>query len=84
MTNSQFDRAVELTRQIEQIRNTLKHMDCVDNFKLAPMTRQSGIYVRFGINKSDPIIHLSEGEAVCIKNALESQIAILQHEFDRL
>ena len=84
MTKEQFEKAAELSKQIEQIKDTVRHMDDVDDCKLEPMTRQSGIYLRFGINESSPSIHLSEGEAVCIKKALESEIAILRREFERL
>lgn len=84
MTKDTFEWANTLQKQMGQIQSTIDYMNKVDDFKLEPMTRQSNIYIRFGMYETDPIIHLSEGEAVCIKAALIAEKDRLQRIFDHL
>ena len=84
MTKAKFEDAVRLRDQIAKLTTTISNMSAAKDFKLEPMTRQSGIYMRFGINESSPILHLNEGEALCIYNALIAEKERLEMEFGRL
>ena len=84
MTKETFERAEELRREIYCVQSTVEEMFKVDGFKLEPITRQSGIYLRFGNDERSPVVHLTEGEALCIRNALKNYKEDLEYEFGRL
>lgn len=52
------------------------------NYTTQPITRNSGVLLKFGYHDKDR--NLTEGEAVCIREALKSYKAQLENEFGRL
>lgn len=84
MNKEQFKKAAELRNQIANLTTTIFHLNIVKDFKLEPMTRNSGIYLRFGNNERSSIVHISEGEAVCIYEALKREKDRLEIEFESI
>lgn len=70
------------------LQNQIKHIDTLlaefenKNYNMDPITRRSGAMLKFGY--PDVEIDLTEGEAVCIRDALKSYKAQLENEFGRL
>lgn len=82
MTKEQFERGLELQRQIDSINDLLPSFEeRTKSFRFEPMTRQSGIYIRFGHGEHSSYVHLTEDEAECIHRALLIERARLINEF---
>ena len=70
------------------LRQQIAHIDVLldefkdKDYKMDPITRDSGMYLKFGFD--DEWIRLTEGEAVCIRDALKNYKAQLENEFGRL
>ena len=70
------------------LRQQIAHIDVLldefkdKDYKMDPIIRNSGMYLKFGYD--DKWIRLTEGEAVCIRDALKSYKAQLENEFGRL
>lgn len=81
MTTEQFERAKELERQIKRLKNLL------ETFKETEIDDSPSRMTGFNIKKSfhEGYIHNIENfELELFINAIESKIAVLEHEFNRL
>lgn len=83
MTQEQFDNARYILAQIDHIDEILEVID-EKNYECAPPTRSTSWTLRLDLTDSKATLELNEGEFVCIREALRSQKAILQRDFDRL
>lgn len=84
MTESTYKQAKMIECEISSIDSILNLLVNVDDFKLDPPTRDSGIELRIAYGENRPYRILSEIEAICIKNALKARKIGLQKEFERL
>lgn len=81
MTLDKLDTGNTLRQQIAHI-DTLLDEFKDKNYTMQPITRNSGVLLKFGYHNEDR--NLTEGEAVCIRDALKAYKAQLENEFGRL
>lgn len=85
MTRDQFKQANLLQRQMDNVTRTIIHIgEHSGELKCEPMTRQTTVYMRFGLDERCPTINLSEGELVCVREALKEYKERLNEEFEKL
>lgn len=80
MTKETYEQAQRLKGQIIHISECLELLNSRD-YSLDPPIRQSGFSLFYHDRRE---ISLNEGEAVCIKNALEKEKELLEKYFDML
>lgn len=83
MTEFQYKTANRIQEEIRSIDSLLLLLKSVENFDCDPPISLSGIALKH-IHGEKECRQLTEGEAVYIKEALESKKAILQREFEKL
>lgn len=83
MTEGQYERANQIRSEMASINNLLGILSRASAFKLDPPTRESGLFIQeaHGDKKYKT---LTEGEVVCINNALIARLELLEYEFKQL